>query len=98
MCGKNTRNCVQYFLTLVLFTFFTCCILRCLVCIAVILCVFAVLCVYCCHLMCICCTMCVLLFLLSMPDCWLEVSIRKVLRPATLTQVFRGFRVSINKC
>jgi len=29
---KNTRNCIQYFLTLVLFTFFTCCILRCLVC------------------------------------------------------------------
>jgi len=30
-------------------------------------------------------------FLLSMPDCWLEVSIRKVLRPATSTQVFLGF-------
>jgi hypothetical protein len=33
--GKNTRNCVQYFLTVVLFTFCTCCILGCLVCIAV---------------------------------------------------------------
>ena len=33
--GKNTRNYVQYFLTLVLFVFFTCCILRCLVCIVV---------------------------------------------------------------
>jgi hypothetical protein len=33
--GKNTRNCVQYFLTVVLFTFCTCCILRCLVCIVV---------------------------------------------------------------
>ena len=33
MCvGKNTRNCVQYFLTVVLFTFCTCCILRCRVC------------------------------------------------------------------
>ena len=32
---KNTRNYVQYFLTLVLFTFSTCCILRCLVCIVV---------------------------------------------------------------
>ena len=32
-----------------------------------------------------------LLFLLLMPDCWLEVSIRKVLRPATSTQVFLGF-------
>ena len=29
--GKNARNCVQYFLTVVLFTFCTCCILRCLV-------------------------------------------------------------------
>ena len=63
MCvGKNTRNYVQYFLTLVLFTFCTCCILRCLVwivvsclvcmvvvvCIVVILCVFVVLCAYCC--------------------------------------------------
>jgi len=51
--GENTGNCIQYFLTLVLFTFCTCCILRllvcilvsCLVCIVVILCVFVVLCV-----------------------------------------------------
>jgi len=35
MCGKNTRNYIQYFLILVLFTFCTCCILRCLVCIVV---------------------------------------------------------------
>ena len=33
--GKNTRNYIQYFLTLVLFTFCTCCTLRCLVCIFV---------------------------------------------------------------
>ena len=33
--GKNTRNYVQYFLTLVLFTFSACCILRYLVCIVV---------------------------------------------------------------
>ena len=33
--GKNTGNCVQYFLTLVVFTFCTCCILRCIVCIVV---------------------------------------------------------------
>ena len=33
--GKNTRNSVQYFLTLVLFTFCTC-ILRCLMCIVVV--------------------------------------------------------------
>ena len=31
--GKNSRNYVQYFLTLVLFTSCTCCVLRCLVCI-----------------------------------------------------------------
>jgi hypothetical protein len=33
--GKNTRNCMQYFLTFVLFNICTCCILRCLVCIVV---------------------------------------------------------------
>ena len=32
-----------------------------------------------------------------MPDCWLEVSIRKVLRPATSTQVFLGFPVPKSK-
>jgi len=32
---KNTRNYTLYFLTLVLFTFSTCCILRCLVCIVI---------------------------------------------------------------
>jgi len=31
--GENTGNCMQYFLTVVLFTICTCCILRCLVCI-----------------------------------------------------------------
>ena len=30
--------------------------------------------------------------------CWLEVTIRKVLRPATSTQVFLSFPVSISKC
>jgi len=34
--GKYTGNCIQYFLALVLFTFPTCCILRCLVCIVVV--------------------------------------------------------------
>jgi len=33
--GKNTRNYIQYFLTVVLFTFCRCCVLRCLVCIVV---------------------------------------------------------------
>jgi len=38
------------------------------------------------------------MILYYLPDCWLEVSIRKVLRPATSTQVFHGFSVSIIKC
>ena len=37
-------------------------------------------------------------FLLQMPNCWLEVSIRKVLRTAISTQVFLGFAVSKSKC
>ena len=61
-------------------------------------------CVYCCS--CLVCivilrvfaVLCVLLLLIQMPDCWLEVSTRKVLRPATSTQVFLGFPVPISKC
>ena len=34
----------------------------------------------------------------GLPDCWLEVSIRKVLRPAISTQVFLGFPVPKSKC
>ena len=33
--GKNTGNCVQYFLTGVLFTVCTGCIVRCVVCVVV---------------------------------------------------------------
>ena len=33
-----------------------------------------------------------------MPDCWLEVRIRKVLRPAISTQFFLGFPVPKSKC
>jgi len=33
--GKYTGNCIQYFVTVVLFTVCTCCILRGLVCIVV---------------------------------------------------------------
>jgi len=33
---KNTGNYIEYFIILVLFTFSTCCILRCLVCVVVI--------------------------------------------------------------
>ena len=44
MWRKSTRNYVQYFLTLVMFTFCTCCILICLVCIVVscLVCIFVV--------------------------------------------------------
>ena len=52
--------------------------------IVVILCVFVVLCVHC-------------YSLLQRPDCWLEVSTRKVLQPAISIQVFLGFPVSISK-
>jgi len=64
--GKNTGNCILYFLTVALFTFCTGCILRCLVCVVVscLVCIVVGFCVYCCHLMCIYCTMCVLQFLL----------------------------------
>ena len=59
----------------------------CLVCVCVvILCVFVVLCVHCCF------------FLLWMPECWLEVSIRKVLLPAISKEVFLGFPVPKSKC
>jgi hypothetical protein len=34
----------------------------------------------------------------KVPDCWLEVSIRKVLRPTTLAQGFLGFPVSKSEC
>ena len=68
--GKNARNYIQYFLTLVLFAFCTCCILRCLVCIHVscLVCIVVVSYVYFCQLMCIvvlcmyCCIIYVLLF------------------------------------
>ena len=76
------------------------CICSCLVGIVAILWVLVVLCVYCFvfDVLCVICSMCVLLVLLYMLNCWLEVSIRKVLRPANLTQVFLGFPVSISKC
>ena len=61
------------------------CVFVYLICICSTLCVFVVLCVYCCSYF-------------RCRDCWLEVSIRKVLRPATSTQVFLGFPVSTSKC
>ena len=33
--GKNTGNCIQYFVTVVLFTVCTGCVVRCVVCIVV---------------------------------------------------------------
>ena len=60
--GKNTGNCIRYFLTVVLFTFCTCCILRCLECIVVsclacivvvVLCVLLSSCVYLLYCVCI---------------------------------------------
>ena len=109
MYGKNTSDYTQYFLTSVLFTFCTRWILRCLVCIVVscVVCI-VVSCLVCIVVSCLACTvviLCVLyylyIFVLYMYCCfyfrWLEVSIRKVLRPATSTQVFLGSPVSIKQ-
>ena len=71
----------------------TCFISRCLVCIVVVVLYVLSSYVYLLHCVCI-----VVFFLLQMPDCWLEVSIRKVLLPATSTHGFLGFPVSISKC
>ena len=102
MIGKNNYKKLYTVLSyLGVSTICTCCILTRLVCFVasfklswcnccwltvcivvvvcvVILCLFVVLCGHCC-------------FLIYMPDCWLEVSIRKVLRPAISTQVFSWF-------
>ena len=98
--GKNTRNYGQYFLTLVLFTFFTCCILRCLVCIVVscLVCiVVVVLCILFSSYVYLLYYVCTAVFtldagLLAVIQYW------KVLRPATSTQNFLGFPVPISKC
>ena len=98
--GKNTRNYLEYFLTFVLFTLFTCCILRCLVCIVVscFLCiVVVVLCVLLSSYVYLLYYVCTAVFtlnagLLARSQFW------KVLRPATSTQVFLSFPVSISKC
>jgi len=98
--GKNTRNYIQYFLTLVLFTICTCCILRCLVCVVVscLVCiVVVVLCVLSSSNVYLLYYLCIAVFTLD-AGCWLAVSFRKVLRPATSTQVFLGFPLSISKC
>jgi len=64
------------------------------------------LCMYCVIILCVsllphvyCFTLCVLLsYILQLPDCWLEVIIRKVLRPATSAKVLLGFPVSKSEC
>jgi len=74
---KNTGNCIQYFLTVVLFTFCVCCILRCLLRIVVSCLVCIVVVVFCALLssyVYLLYYVCVLLFLLQMPDCWLYTS------------------------
>ena len=88
--SNNIRNYMQYLLPLVLL--FLCALLLTIVgllCIGLLfLGVFILFHVY-------CLTMCVLLsYILQWPDCWLEVSFRKVLQPATSAQVFLGFPVS----
>ena len=91
--SNSIRNWVQYFLPLVLL--FLCVLLLTVI---GLLCVVLLSSVYFCYLV-YCFTVCVLLsYILELPDCWLEVSIRKVLRPSTSTQVFLGFPVSISKC
>ena len=60
MWGENTGNCVQYFLTVVLFTFCTCCILRYLVCIVIV-----VLCVLLSSYVYLLCYVCIVVFTLD---------------------------------
>jgi len=85
MRGKIFRNYIQYFLPLVLFSL--CPFLLTLFVLCVLLSSYVYLLYYVC-----------IAVLLQMPDCWLEVSIRKVLRPATSTQGFLCFPVSISEC
>ena len=64
-----------------------------------ILCVFVVLCVHCWLLLLLLLLLCFFFNIYKkMLDCWLEVSIWKVLWPAISTQVFLGFPLSISKC
>ena len=57
----------------------------------------------CCVITCVCFLVysCILFYsvcITLVAECWLQVSIQKVLRPATSAQVFLGFPVSINEC
>ena len=83
--GKNITNYIQYFLPLVLFS------------LCALLLIIFILCVLLSSHVCLLYYVCIAV-LLQMPDCWLEVRMRMVLRPATSTQVFLGFPVSISEC
>jgi hypothetical protein len=74
-------------------------------CIVLLLCVLCYYFVYCVITLCafffthvFCFTMYVAVLHTLVAGCWLEVSIRKVLRPATSAQVFLSFPVSISEC
>ena len=80
---------------------FVYCVIACLLCIVLLL-VFCVLC-YCfvCFLLYSCILsyyVCIAVSHTLVAGCWLEVSIRKVLRPATSAQLFLGFLVTISEC
>jgi len=89
--GKNTTNYIEYFLTLVLFTFSTCCILSCLVC-------FVVSCLVCIVVVVLCVLLSSYVYLLYYVCIAVFTLDAGLLRPATSTQVFLGFPVSISKC
>ena len=87
---------MQYFLTLVLINFFACCILRCLVCI--VSCQMCIVVVVFCVLL---SSYLYLLYYVCIAVFTLDAGLlarRKVLRPATSTQVFLCFPVSKSKC
>jgi len=84
-CGVTIlETMVQYFLPIVLL--YLCAFLLTVV---GLLCIVLLFCVYLCYLMRI---------VLLCVYCWLEVSIQKVLQPATTAQVFLGFPVSKSEC
>jgi len=65
MCvGKYTGNCVQYFLTVVMFTVCTGCVVRCIVCIVVSCVVCIVSCLVCFVVSCVVCIVVVVLCVL----------------------------------
>jgi len=96
-------SCRWYICVYVVFQFVSCVLLLVLSCLVCNCCwltvciVVVVLCVLLCFVYLLYCVG-IAFFLLQLLDCWLEISIRKVLRPATSTQVFLGFPVPISKC